>query len=58
MRQLQNDLEKIGSFYQNHAQIYRLTVHLLMDLLITNPPRELGPLRKRGRANASLLGLR
>ena len=26
--------------------------------LLTNPPRELGPLRKRGRANASLLGLR
>ena len=31
MRQLQNDPEKIRSFYQKPSQICRLTVHLLMD---------------------------
>ena len=31
MRQLQNEPEKLRSFYQTIAQICRLTVHLLMD---------------------------
>ena len=34
MRQLQNEPEKLRSFYQTIAQICRLTVHLLMDRLI------------------------
>ena len=36
MRQLQNEPEKLRYFYQTIAQICRLTVHLLMDRLITH----------------------